>query len=146
MKIKSYIIHRHVKGQDLNHHGTLFAGRIAEWFVEAGLIAAASCTSPESVVCANIHGMVFSKPVRAGDILRFDSRVVLSGRSRLVTYVSIAFERNDEMMLDGFLTFVHVDKDGRPLPHGIVIDAVDPEDIRLQDRARSLRPGTSPQG
>ncbi|MFB3926434.1 MAG: acyl-CoA thioesterase, partial [Syntrophales bacterium] len=42
--MKTYIIHRQVKGQDLNHHGTLFAGRGAEWFVEAGLIAAASMT------------------------------------------------------------------------------------------------------
>ena len=32
MNIKTYVIHRHVKGQDLNHHGTLFAGRGAEWF------------------------------------------------------------------------------------------------------------------
>ena len=32
---------RLVKGEDLNHHGTLYAGRTAEWFVEAGFIAAA---------------------------------------------------------------------------------------------------------
>jgi acyl-CoA hydrolase len=144
--MKSYIIHRHVKGQDLNHHGTLFAGRSAEWFVEAGFIAAAGLTSPENVVCANIHGMVFSKPVRAGDILRFESRVVLSGRSSLVTYVSIVFERNDELMLDGFLTFVHVDAHGRPLPHGMTIDAMNPTEIRLQETAKSLRKGGSQQG
>ena len=34
MKVKNYIIHRQIKSQDLNHHGTLFAGRAAEWFVE----------------------------------------------------------------------------------------------------------------
>jgi acyl-CoA hydrolase len=65
MDIKTYIIHRHVKGQDLNHHGTLFAGRGAEWFVEAGLIAASILTAPERIVCVNIHGMVFAKPARA---------------------------------------------------------------------------------
>ena len=146
MKPKVYVIHRHVKGQDMNHHRTLFAGRSAEWFVEAGFIAAAGLTSPERVVCANIHGMVFSKPVQSGDILRFESRVVFAGRSRLVSYVRVVFDRNEELGLDGFLTFVHVDEQGRPLPHGIVIDAVDPEEIRLQEKARSLRPGTSPQG
>ena len=26
-----------VKSEDLNHHGTLYAGRNAEWFVESGL-------------------------------------------------------------------------------------------------------------
>ncbi len=35
MKSKLYVIHRHVKGQDINHHRTLFAGRGAEWFVNA---------------------------------------------------------------------------------------------------------------
>ena len=29
---------RLVKSEDLNHHGTLFAGRTAEWFVESGFI------------------------------------------------------------------------------------------------------------
>jgi acyl-CoA hydrolase len=138
MKIRTYMIHRHVKGQDLNHHGTLFAGRGAEWFVEAGLIAAASLTSPANVVCVNIHGMVFSKAVRAGHILRFESRVVFAGRSRLVTHVDIVFGHSDERVLDGFLTFVHVGPDGRPLPHGIVIDAVGPEETRLQERAKIL--------
>jgi acyl-CoA hydrolase len=142
MKSKNYVIYRHVKGQDLNHHGTLFAGRGAEWFVEAGLIAAASVTSPEQVVCVNIHGMVFSKPVRTGEILRFESRVVFAGRSRLVSYVSIVFERSEELVLDGFLTFVHVDGHGRPVPHGIVIEVTDPEDVRLQERAKSLQPRT----
>jgi acyl-CoA hydrolase len=144
MKSKVYVIHRHVKGQDMNHHRTLFAGRSAEWFVEAGFIAAAGLTSPERVVCANIHGMVFSKPVQAGDILRFESLVVFAGRSRLVSYVRVFFDRDDVMGLDGFLTFVHVDQNGRPLPHGIVIDADEPEAIRLQQRARSLQPGTAP--
>jgi acyl-CoA hydrolase len=138
MDIKTYVIHRHVKGQDLNHHGTLFAGRGAEWFVEAGLIAAASLTAPERIVCVNIHGMVFSKPVRAGHILRFESKVVFAGRSRLTTHVDIVFGHNDEQVLDGFLTFVHVDPNGRPLPHGIVIDAVNSLDRELQERAKAL--------
>ena len=138
MSIKTYVIHRHVKGQDLNHHRTLFAGRGAEWFVEAGLIAAASLTSPERIVCVNIHGMVFSKAVRAGHILRFESKVVHAGRSRLVTHVNIVFGHNDEQVLDGFLTFVHVGPDGRPLPHGLVIDADNPKDLLLQEKAKSL--------
>ena len=29
-----------VKGEDLNHHGTLFAARAAGWFAEAGFAAA----------------------------------------------------------------------------------------------------------
>jgi len=138
MKVKSYIIHRQIKSQDLNHHGTLFAGRAAEWFVEAGLIAAASLTSPKNVVCVNIHGMVFSKPVRVENILKFESKVVSTGRTRIVVHVKILFSHNDEMVLNGFLTFVHVNEKGLPVPHGITIEPDEPEDIELKRKAENL--------
>ena len=38
--MKKIITHHFVKTEDLNHHGTLYAGRTAEWFVEVGLMAA----------------------------------------------------------------------------------------------------------
>lgn len=138
MKIKTYITNRLVKGEDLNHHGTLFAGRSAQWFVEAGFIAAANLTSPESTLCLNIHGMLFKKPVDKGTILRFESKVVYSGRTRLVSHVKVFFSKNDEFLLEGFISFINVDKDGRPAPHEIVIEAVDPEDIALQEKVKSL--------
>jgi acyl-CoA hydrolase len=46
---------RLVKSEDLNHHGTLFAGRTAEWFVESGFIAAARLINPQNIVCLKIH-------------------------------------------------------------------------------------------
>ncbi len=139
MKPKNIIIHRQIKSQDLNHHGTLFAGRAAEWFVEAGLIAAASLSSPKNVVCVNIHGMVFSKPVHVENILRFESKVVFTGRTRIVTNVKIVFAHNDEPVLSGFLTFVHVNEKGMPVPHGIIIEPASPEDRELQKMAESLK-------
>jgi hypothetical protein len=32
-----------------------------------------------------------------------------------------------------------VDLKGKPVPHGIVIEATDPEDLALQEKARNLR-------
>ena len=55
-----------MKSEDLNHHGTLFAGKTAMWFVESGFIAVASLTHPENIVCLNIHGMLFKKPIGNG--------------------------------------------------------------------------------
>jgi len=138
MKIKTYVTNRLVKGEDLNHHGTLFAGRSAQWFVEAGFIAAANLTSPEHTLCLNIHGMLFKKPVQKGSIIRFESRVVFAGRTRLVSHIKVFFSNNDEFLLEGFISFIHVDNDGLPAPHGIVIEAVDPEDIALQEKVKSL--------
>ncbi len=80
-------VHHLVKGEDLNHHHTLYAGRGAEWLVEAGFIAASSLLPAEYVLCLKIHGMVFSRPVSPGEVVKFESRIVLTGRSRLVAYI-----------------------------------------------------------
>lgn len=138
MPIKKYEIHHVVMGADLNHHGTLFAGQGAKWFVESGFIAAANLTSPGNIVCVNIHGMHFKTRVPLGTIVRFESKMVLSGRTRLIAYVKAVKSENEEHIVDGFLTFVHVDPQGHPMPHGITIEADSDEDVLLQEKARAL--------
>ena len=138
MNIKSYEIHHVVMGVDLNHHGTLFAGQGAKWFVEAGFIAAAALTAPENIYCVNIHGMQFKKPVPVGTVVNYESKVVLAGKTSLVSYVKATNSKNRELIVDGFITFVHVGLDKRPLPHGLIIEAVTPEDAFLQEKAKAL--------
>jgi len=136
MHMKTLTIHHLVKGEDLNHHRTLFAGRGAEWLVEAGFIAAADLLPPQYVLCLKIHGMTFQRPVRPGEVVRFDSKIVLTGRSRLIAYVRATTK--EELTVDGFLTFVYVDDQGKSRPHGITIEAETPEEIELQERANQL--------
>jgi acyl-CoA hydrolase len=136
MEVVTYTTHRLVKSEDLNHHGTLYAGRTAEWFVESGFTAAASLTRPENIVCLKIHGMTFNRPVKRGEIVRFESKIVHTGKSRLVAYICTIV--NGQMVVEGFITFVHVDSDGKPLPHGITITPATPEDVELQERAKAL--------
>ncbi len=126
-----------VKSEDLNHHGTLFAGRSAEWFVEAGFTAAASVCSPQHILCVKIHSMDFIRPVNNGEIIQYVSKLILAGRSSLITYISANIKGNKA--LEGFITFVHVDAQGKPQPHGLVIAAVTPEDAALQEQANRLR-------
>src|SRR5512147_390759 len=97
------ITNRLVKNEDLNHHGTLYAGRSAEWFVESGFIAAAGLTRPENVVCLKIHGMTFMRPVWPGEIIVFESTVILAGRTSLHAYVRM--QGRGEFVMDGFITF-----------------------------------------
>ena len=136
MRMKTLTIHHLVKGEDLNHHRTLFAGRGAEWLVEAGFIAAADLLPPQYVLCLKIHGMTFQRPVKPGEVVRFDSKIVLTGRSRLIAYVRATTK--EELTVDGFLTFVYVDDQGKSRPHGITIEAETPEEIELQNRASQL--------
>jgi acyl-CoA hydrolase len=122
-----------VKSEDLNHHGTLYAGRSAEWFVEAGFIAAARLKSPESIVCLKIHGMTFTRPVRCGEIATYNSKIIYAGKTSLVAFIEM-FAR-DELVVKGFITFIHVDGDSNPLNHGITITAVTDADKELQKAA-----------
>ena len=128
-----------VKGQDLNHHGTLYAGRQAEWFVEAGIIAAASLTNPENIVCLKIHGMTFKRPVKKGEIITYQSMIVLTSRTKLIAYVKLTNGDAETVIVDGFLTFVHVDGQGVPIPHGITLPVSEsPEEIQVQEWAKAL--------
>jgi acyl-CoA hydrolase len=136
MNMETLTIYHLVKSEDLNHHGTLFAGRVAEWLVEAGFIAAANLLPPQFILCLKIHGMEFTRPVPIGETIRMSSTVVFTGRSRLISYVRA--DVKGEQAVDGFITFVYVDEAGKSRPHGIVIEAHSPEEIALQERAKAL--------
>jgi len=128
-----------VKSEDLNHHGTLFAGRTAEWFVESGFIAAASLLNPQNVVCLKIHGMYFTKPAKSGDVLKFSSKVVFAGRSSITSYVHVEKNGIEKPLVDGFVTFIHVDENTKPAPHFIEISPETEADRILYETAKNLR-------
>jgi acyl-CoA hydrolase len=130
---------RLVKSEDLNHHGTLFAGRTAEWFVESGFLAAAKLVSPKGIVCLKIHGMYFTSPVRPGQILQFVSKIVYTGRSSLVAYIKVLKEEQPDPIVNGFITFIYVNEDTKPAAHYIEINPVSEEDKALCEEAKNLK-------
>jgi acyl-CoA hydrolase len=130
---------RLVKSEDLNHHGTLFAGRTAEWFVESGFISVASLLNPQNIVCLKIHGMYFTKPAKSGDVLKFSSRVVYTGNTSLTSYVHVENNGAEKPLVDGFVTFIHVDENTRPSLHHLQINPVNEEDKILYESAKNLR-------
>lgn len=136
MKIKSYRTYHLVKGEDLNHHGTLFAGRSAEWFVEAGFVAAADLVRPEHVVCLQIHGMQFKRPIKLGEVIAFESKIILAGRTSLVANIRVVI--NEEVIVDGYITFINVDKAGKAQPHGLVIEPANEAEAAEQELAAAL--------
>jgi acyl-CoA hydrolase len=125
-----------VKSEDLNHHGTLYAGRTAEWFVEAGFIAAASQTEPENIVCLKIHGMTFKLPIKKGELVSFKSRIAKVGRTKIVTLIEVWAK--DQLAVRGFITFIHVDSNGNPMPHGLELVPTTDEEKALYEEATKL--------
>jgi acyl-CoA hydrolase len=131
---------RLVKSEDLNHHKTLFAGRTAEWFVESGFIAATNLLDPTTVVCLKIHGMYFTKPVMAGEILCFASKIVYAGKSSLIAFIKVTKNNSEPTsIVSGFVTFIHVDEHTKPIAHNIEISPKNPADLELFETARNLR-------
>ena len=141
MAATSYIQHL-IKSEDLNHHRTLYAGRTAEWFVETGFVAAASLIPPDEIVCLKIHGMEFMHPVHAGEIACFEGKVVFAGRTSLVSYVHMHVK--DTPIVEGFITFIHVDENGQTVPHRIVVEPQTDEEKRLYAQAQKLKQQSQP--
>lgn len=138
MKPEIFHYDRLIKSEDLNHHGTLFAGRCAEWFVEAGFIAVASVLPAANIVCLKVHGMTFSRPMGPGEIARFASRVVKTGRTSVTVYVSLTTRETSLPAVSGFITFVHVDAQGQSKPHGLALELETDEEIALHQQALGL--------
>jgi len=131
---------RLVKSEDLNHHGTLFAGRMAEWFVENSFICGALETKrPENIVCRKVHGLSFTCPVNKGDIVNMESYIVKVGRTSYTTYAKVTRNDSDSVVSEGFITFVFVDEYGKTIPHNMVIDEPrDEEEIKIREMALKL--------
>lgn len=131
-----------VKGEDLNHHGTLFAARAAAWLVEAGF-AAASCEQgdPSEIVCRNLHSMSFAHPVKKGSLLQVGSRVAAVGKTSITVCVWADDAISGETAVEGFITFVAVcRKTGVKKEHQIVLDEPADERERLQrERCSDLK-------
>ena len=136
--MKVFKISHLVKSEDLNHHGTLFAGRTAEWLVEAGFVtAAAEHGRPQDVLCVNVHGFTFKRPVEKGDILTIYGRIVKTGTTSMMLHVKAMCEIAGGQNVEGFITFVCVEPDTKKKrPHNIVLDeTTDPEELELRERA-----------
>lgn len=139
--MRSFITSKLVKSEDLNHHGTLFAGRMAEWFIEGGFIAAASTLGkPSNLVCKKLHGLSFTLPVNKGEIITLETKVVLAGTTSMCVYGKVTKMNDNKTLVDGFITFVCVDENGSKMAHNLSKPkaALD-EEIKLIDRAKSLR-------
>ena len=82
MPDQPFVTHHLVASAQLNHHGTLFAATMAQWFVEASFMCASDLLGPE-IVLVKLNGMDFTSPVHLGEVVRFESACVRAGRTSL---------------------------------------------------------------
>ena len=140
--MKEYETLHLVKGEDLNHHGTLFAARAAAWLVEAGF-AAAACEhgNTDELVLRNLHNMSFSKPVKMGSIVKFVARIVYAGNTSLMVSVLAKDAISGAVAVEAYITFVTIEEaTGKKRVHKVVLDETnDEEELRQRKEALRLR-------
>lgn len=129
--LEETVISHLIRPEDLQHHGTLFAGRMAEWFVETCFIAACRLVGkPEDLVCIQIHGINFTKPATNGDIIEIKSKVAFLGRTSVTVHGKAFVNEDKAPSVSGMATFVTVDKNNRSYAHGLVL----PEEYISENR------------
>ena len=139
--MKQFETSRLVTGQDMNHHDTLFAGRMAEWFAEATFMGASDFYGKygeaEHLVAVEIHSMKYLGPSFNGDMIRFISMGVKAGKTSLTVYTKALRNDTDTKVAEGLVTFVCVDGDKQKIPHNIVFD--EPETDEEKDIVEKFR-------
>jgi len=138
--MKEYTTYHLVRPEDLNHHGTLFAGRAAELLIESAFTTAAIAVgNPRNLVCLNVHGMEFRSSVGNGEVVCFASRIAYLGRTSITVHTVITSEISRINPVEGFVTFVHVDLAGAKAPHGLTLDApADEREAEIRRRAADM--------
>jgi len=111
-----------VRPEDLNHHGTLFAGQISKWLVEAGVIRSSQLIGrPEDIVCVQLNEMTFKKPINNGDILEIKSKIAYLGTSSITIYSRVFVNKSVTPLITSMATFVTVNKQNKPYKHGFAL-------------------------
>ena len=110
-----------VKGEDLNHHHTLYAGRCVEWCVQMAYVTAQRCfDQPRPLVFMSIRSLSMRSPARLGEILHLTGRVDYLGESTIGVRVDgrLAQPRDDgRAVVTGTFLLCTVDQEGKAAPH-----------------------------
>jgi len=136
-----------VKGEDLNHHQTLYAGRCVEWCVQAAYIAAESCFSEaRPLVFMSIRGLSMRSPARVGEIIRFSGRVDYVGESTIGIRVDVKTTQpvdRPRAIATGRFLFCTVDAHGKAVAHGLSTSTPAGAASRWADADDAIRPGAT---
>lgn len=112
-----------VKGEDLNHHHTLYAGRCVEWCVHMAYLTAQNCfNESRPLVFMSIRSLSMRSPARLGDMVQFSGRVDYIGESTIgirVDAIKAQPKDDPKPVATGTFLFCTVDNEGRSIPHGL---------------------------
>lgn len=105
--------------KDTNHLNTAFGGWVLALMDKAASVAAVRQAN-SSVVTARMDAVDFHLPIRVGDAVILDARVIKVGRTSMTVQVDVYRENmvsgEQQLATSGLFVFVAVDDAGRPRP------------------------------
>ena len=109
--------------RDTNPHGTIFGGVLLSYIDQAGAIAARAQILHKFVTVA-MDSVEFHEPVLVGDVLSFYAAIKRVGRTSLTMRVWVEAERFADprevvSVTEASITYVAVDENRQPVPHGL---------------------------
>ncbi|MGN0130955.1 MAG: acyl-CoA thioesterase [Lachnospiraceae bacterium] len=112
-----------VRPEDLNHHGTLFGGRIAEWMTEAAFIGIAEILGhTDHAVIVSTKELTVRHPVAPGTILQLDYEIEAVGTTSITVRVcGVNMLDTSTEYCRGSFIFVTTDENGHKKAHGICL-------------------------
>src|SRR5262245_37077035 len=122
--------------------GQIYGGRMMEWIVTAGSLAA-SRVAHGPVALGAMDDLDFLHPVKVGEIAILSARVEWVGRTSLEVGVRVYAERpatgERHVTLSSHLAFVAIDEAGRPRPVGARITPADRAEVTITEAAQARR-------
>ncbi|WP_110929194.1 acyl-CoA thioesterase [Bacillus massiliglaciei] len=104
---------------DANNIGTMFGGKLMSYIDDVAAISAMRHARSD-VVTASTDSVDFLHPIQVGDAVSLESFVTYTGRTSMEIIVKVTTEDlvtgEQNLCVISFLTFVAIDKDGKPIP------------------------------
>jgi len=105
--------------RDANVYGTIFGGIILSYIDQAGFVEAKR-HGIHRWVTASIERVDFTKPVYVGDVVRFITKTLKTGRSSILIEVTVEAERfntHDRVVVTtAKITMISVNEEGKSIP------------------------------
>lgn len=115
---------------DTNNLGTMFGGKLMAYIDDVAAISAMR-HSRSHVVTASTDSVDFIHPIHEGHAVCLESFVTYTGRSSMEVIVKVVEEdlvtATRNLCAISFLTFVAIDKNGRPIPVAQVVPQTEME-------------------
>ena len=130
-----------VMPNDTNQLGNCMGGRVMH-FMDIAAAIAARRFSRTTCVTASVDNIDFLRPVPMGSLLVLHASVNFAGRTSMETGVRIEIEKTEsrerEHCASAYMTFVALDKDGKPMEVPELVPET-PDEIRRHAEAKERR-------